>query len=103
MSSKCFLVWIADLEIPAPGEDFTPELDTELLKSPSLRLVLRGPNLPGVGDVEVPITNSKVTIFSVVQTLMNLAAFSSKQERLRRIWEPTYVSVFLSFYSTMDY
>ncbi|MCL4123038.1 UNVERIFIED_CONTAM: hypothetical protein GTU68_018939 [Idotea baltica] len=84
-----------DLEIPAPGEDdITTEGDAEVCKSPRLHLVLRGPNLPGVGDVEVPILSSKATIFSVVQSLMNLAAFSSKQERLRRIWEPTYILVY---------
>ncbi|KAB7498063.1 E3 ubiquitin-protein ligase HECTD1 [Armadillidium nasatum] len=83
-----------DLEIPAPGEAIIQESDAEACKTPKLNLVLRGPNLPGVGDVEVPISSSKSTIFSVAQAIMNLASFSSKQERLRRIWEPTYILVY---------
>ncbi|XP_042887347.1 E3 ubiquitin-protein ligase HECTD1-like [Penaeus japonicus] len=46
------------------------------------------------GDLDVPITKSSSTIFSVVQTLVNAANFPSRQERLRRIWEPTYTLVY---------
>ncbi|XP_047473945.1 E3 ubiquitin-protein ligase HECTD1-like isoform X10 [Penaeus chinensis] len=84
-----------DLEIPAPGtEDHLCDAPTEVVSGPRLSLTLRGPNLPGIPEVDVPITKSSSTIFSVVQTLVNNANFPSRQERLRRIWEPTYTLVY---------
>ncbi|XP_069975691.1 E3 ubiquitin-protein ligase HECTD1 isoform X14 [Penaeus vannamei] len=84
-----------DLEIPAPGtEDHLCDAPTEVVSGPRLSLTLRGPNLPGIPEVDVPITKSSSTIFSVVQTLVNTANFPSRQERLRRIWEPTYTLVY---------
>jgi len=52
--------------------------------------VLRGPNLPGVPDVEVELTDPSWTIFHAVQELVQKADLGSRQEKLRRIWEPTY-------------
>lgn len=80
---------------------------------PRLKLTLKGPNLPGVSyfnrlisvlnskfiyiyfilqvkDVEVELKDSKWTIFHAVQKLTQLADFGSRQEKSRRIWEPTY-------------
>ena len=39
-------------------------------------------------------TSPDTTIFSAVQNLMNCVPFQSRQEKLRRIWEPTYVIVY---------
>lgn len=85
-------IWFCtDLEIPVPGtEEQVSEVSSEGGSGPRLSLTLRGPNLPGIPDVDVPMNSKAATIFSVVQTLVHAAAFPSRQERLRRIWEPTY-------------
>ncbi|XP_045131786.1 E3 ubiquitin-protein ligase HECTD1-like isoform X6 [Portunus trituberculatus] len=84
-----------DLEIPAPGsEDQLCDTPSEVVSGPRLTLTLRGPNLPGIPDVDVPITDKNSTIFTAVQTLVHAANFPSRQERLRRIWEPTYTLIY---------
>ncbi|XP_069182470.1 E3 ubiquitin-protein ligase HECTD1 isoform X17 [Procambarus clarkii] len=84
-----------DLEIPAPGtEDHLCDTPSEVVSGPRLSLTLRGPNLPGIPEVEVPITKKTSTIFAAVQILVHTANFPSRQERLRRIWEPTYTLVY---------
>lgn len=89
-SSSLIFHW-SDLEIPAPGsEDQLCDTPSEVVSGPRLTLTLRGPNLPGIPDVDVPITKKSSTIFTAVQTLVHAANFPSRQERLRRIWEPTY-------------
>ncbi|XP_018579699.1 E3 ubiquitin-protein ligase Ufd4 isoform X5 [Anoplophora glabripennis] len=84
-----------DLEVPPPGqEESCSTSEHELLPQPKLQLMLKGPNMPGILDVEVELSDPSWTIFRAVQELMQLAEFSSKQEKLRRIWEPTYVIVY---------
>ena len=46
-----------------------------------------------VEDVEVELNDPNWTIFRAVQQLIQLADLGSRQEKLRRIWEPTYTSV----------
>jgi len=46
-----------------------------------------------VEDVEVELNDSNWTIFRAVQQLIQLADLGSRQEKLRRIWEPTYTLV----------
>lgn len=58
--------------------------------APKLSLTLKGPGLPGIPDVEVPLSDPQSTIFQAVQELMQLTELGSRQEKLRRIWEPTY-------------
>lgn len=83
---------VADLEVPPPGQEENGSyLEYELLPQPKLLLVMRGPNMPGVADVEIELNDPSWTIFRAVQELMQLAEFGSKQEKLRRIWEPTYM------------
>uniref|UniRef100_A0A3Q3FE88 E3 ubiquitin-protein ligase n=1 Tax=Kryptolebias marmoratus TaxID=37003 RepID=A0A3Q3FE88_KRYMA len=56
-----------DLEIPAPGLGTTREVD-------------------------LPLSNFKLTIFYYVQRLLQLSCSGSvKTDKLRRIWEPTYI------------
>ncbi|XP_034255114.1 E3 ubiquitin-protein ligase HECTD1 isoform X1 [Thrips palmi] len=85
-----------DLEVPEPdGEDIgTPGGEAEQIPQPKLQLVLRGPNLPGVADVEVELRDPTWTIFHAVQELIQLADLGSRQEKLRRIWEPIYTIVY---------
>lgn len=88
-----------DLEVPPPGqEESSSSLENELLPQPKLQLVLKGPNMPGIVDVEVELNDPSWTIFRAVQELMQLTEFSSRQEKLRRIWEPTYMYVKLFYY-----
>ncbi|XP_030767252.1 E3 ubiquitin-protein ligase Ufd4 isoform X3 [Sitophilus oryzae] len=85
----------SDLEIPPPGYEGTPAAsEHELLPQPKLQLVLKGPSMPGINDVEIELNNPSWTIFRAVQELMQLAEFSSKQEKLKRLWEPTYMIVY---------
>lgn len=43
-----------------------------------------------IKDVEVELKDSNWTIFHAVQKLAQLADLGSRQEKSRRIWEPTY-------------
>lgn len=84
-----------DLEVPPPGaDDGANNQEVDLMPQPKLQLVLRGPNLPGVQDVEVELNDPNWTIFRAVQQLVQLADLGSRQEKLRRIWEPTYTIVY---------
>jgi hypothetical protein len=46
-----------------------------------------------IQDVEVELSDPNWTIFRAVQQLVQLADLGSRQEKLRRIWEPTYTLV----------
>ncbi|XP_031338883.1 E3 ubiquitin-protein ligase HECTD1 isoform X7 [Photinus pyralis] len=84
-----------DLEVPPPGqEEGGSNSDHELLPQPKLQLILRGPNLPGIPDVEVELNDPSWTVFRAVQELIQLADLGTRQEKLRRIWEPTYMIVY---------
>jgi E3 ubiquitin-protein ligase HECTD1 len=74
----------------APGASTST---TNLLSQPSLYLVLRGPNLAGVPDCEVPLIYPDWTIFRAVQELMQMANMT-KQDKYRKIWEPTYTIIY---------
>ncbi|XP_012253549.2 E3 ubiquitin-protein ligase Ufd4 isoform X9 [Athalia rosae] len=83
-----------DLEVPPPGSELQTSTRSGLPTAPKLSLTLKGPGLPGVPDVEVPLTDPQSTIFQAVQELMQLTELGSRQEKLRRIWEPTYTIVY---------
>ncbi|XP_074030516.1 ubiquitin fusion-degradation 4-like isoform X3 [Leptinotarsa decemlineata] len=84
-----------DLEVPPPGqEESSSVLEHELLPQPKLQLFLKGPNMPGVADVEIELNDSSWTIFRAVQELMQMTEFTSRQEKQRRIWEPTYLIIY---------
>ncbi|XP_050076320.1 E3 ubiquitin-protein ligase Ufd4 isoform X1 [Anopheles maculipalpis] len=63
------------------------------LPQPTLSLVLRGPNINGVNDVEVDLTHPDWTIFRAVQELM-LQTSMPKQDKFRKIWQPTYTIIY---------
>ncbi|KAK7791453.1 hypothetical protein R5R35_010932 [Gryllus longicercus] len=101
-----------DLEIPPPPSASTsdsdplnttmsPDMDSAP-PQPRLKLVLRGPNLPGVQDVEVELRDPSWTIFRAVQQLIQAADLGSRQEKLRRIWEPTYIIVYREVKETWE-
>uniref|UniRef100_A0A182NEF2 E3 ubiquitin-protein ligase n=1 Tax=Anopheles dirus TaxID=7168 RepID=A0A182NEF2_9DIPT len=66
---------------------------TSTLPQPTLSLILRGPNINGVNDVEVDLTHSDWTIFRAVQELM-LQTTIPKQDKFRKIWQPTYTIIY---------
>lgn len=94
-----------DLDIPNPntvaaaamtdscGRIATAEGSTEsnaaataatVAPQPALYLTLKGPNLAGVADVEIPLTNPDWTIFRAVQELMQLTTLNKTVRRRRR-------------------
>ncbi|XP_029035812.1 E3 ubiquitin-protein ligase HECTD1 isoform X5 [Osmia bicornis bicornis] len=83
-----------DLEIPPPGSETQSSTRSGSLSMPRLSLTLKGPGLPGVPDVELPLTEPHASIFKTVQELMQLTELGSRQEKLRRIWEPTYTIIY---------
>lgn len=88
----------SDIEIPPPKTepafskndvDFSPVINSQ----PSLYLILRGPNIAGITDVEIPLNNPDWTIFRAVQELIQQTSMS-KQDKIRKIWEPTYTIIY---------
>ncbi|KAM9708078.1 E3 ubiquitin-protein ligase HECTD1 isoform 2-T3 [Menidia menidia] len=85
-----------DLEIPQPG---TPRSEVreevECAPSPHLVLTLKVAGLGTTREVELPLSNYKLTIFYYVQRLLQLSCSGSvKTDKLRRIWEPTYTIMY---------
>ncbi|PIK60002.1 putative E3 ubiquitin-protein ligase HECTD1 isoform X1 [Apostichopus japonicus] len=84
-----------DLEVTAPGTSETSmqeEADTS--PAPKLSLYLKGPGLAGTSDSQILCDNMESTIFRYVQNLYQQSTSGVKQDRLRRIWEPTYVVIY---------
>ncbi|XP_011189869.2 E3 ubiquitin-protein ligase Ufd4 isoform X3 [Zeugodacus cucurbitae] len=85
----------SDLEIPAPGTSAESLRQDEHvpLPQPVLSLVLRGPSIGGVPDVEIELSNSEWTIFRAVQELLQVSQLN-KTDKFRKAWEPTYTIVY---------
>lgn len=85
----------SDIEVPVPGSIDTSVQYNESspIPQPSLYLILRGPNMSGINDVEIPLTNPDWTIFRAVQELIQVTNLS-KNDKLKKIWEPTYTIVY---------
>lgn len=106
----------SDLEIPPPGagaeaavgaeavvsgasasathSSSEADADADLVPQPKLHLILRGPCLPNIPDVEIELTDGDWTVFKAVQKLVQASMMGTRQEKLRRIWEPTYTVVY---------
>lgn len=91
-----------DLEVPAPDADesgaaadmkFSPDRDLSASHL-KLHLTLRGPNIPGVNDIEVELNDSERSIFQAVQHIIQTSNIGTRADKIRRIWEPTYVIVY---------
>ena len=88
----------SDLEVPAPGVEIpTLSPGSSAQYSQKLSLSLRGPNLPGVADVEVDLLSPDWTIFKAVQEIAQKSNLGSKADKTRRVWEPTYVIVYREY------
>jgi E3 ubiquitin-protein ligase HECTD1 len=94
----------SDIDITPPGSDeapaaspppeegkATPIVD---MNQPRLQLCLRGPSLPGIIDVEIELGEPEWTIFRAVQYVMQASNLGVKGDKIRRVWEPTYVIVY---------
>lgn len=84
----------SDLEISAPGSaNECKSSPTLQMSQPNLSLSIRGPNINGVADVEIPLSNSEWTVFRAVQELVQQTTMT-KHDKMRRIWEPTYTIIY---------
>ncbi|XP_067621577.1 E3 ubiquitin-protein ligase Ufd4 isoform X2 [Eurosta solidaginis] len=85
----------SDLDIPAPGTatEILRQNEHIPLPQPVLSLILRGPSIGGVPDVEIELTNSEWTIFRAVQELLQVSQLN-KNDKFRKAWEPTYTIIY---------
>uniref|UniRef100_T1J5Y0 E3 ubiquitin-protein ligase n=1 Tax=Strigamia maritima TaxID=126957 RepID=T1J5Y0_STRMM len=85
-----------DLEIPPPGTgEINSSTEQDSTPQPKLVLTLKGPNLPGqMSDLEIELKDPNWTIFRAVQQLMQSSQAGSRQDKLRRVWEPTYTIIY---------
>lgn len=61
-------------------------------KEKKIRLYLRGTPYPGAKEVEIPLEDNDSTIFSYVQSLVLYnSSFNQHGDRLRRVWDPSFV------------
>ena len=95
----------SDLDIALPSNDSSMETKESSSVSdgprsspdrdvPRLQLILRGPNMPGVPDVEIDLSNLDWSIFKAVQHCIQTSSLGNKGDKIRRVWEPTYVIVY---------
>lgn len=86
----------SDIEIPSPGSDCSNEALKQVSNQQiSLQLVLKGPNINGINDIEIPLVNNEWTIFKAVQDLIQMTNMS-KQDKLKKVWEPTFTIMYTS-------
>ncbi|XP_041351620.1 E3 ubiquitin-protein ligase HECTD1-like isoform X2 [Gigantopelta aegis] len=84
-----------DFDIPAPGvEDVEVQEPTKVEVPPRLALYIRAPCLPGMNNEEIQLTTGNACIFKYVQELLTLGSTAGRSDRMRRIWEPTYMIVY---------
>ncbi|CAO1338887.1 unnamed protein product [Diamesa serratosioi] len=90
----------SDIEVPAPEKEqasvlLKSDVGTlpDLKSQPSLFLILRGPNIAGITDIDIPLNNPDWTIFRAVQELIQHTSMA-KQDKMRKIWEPTYTIIY---------
>ena len=90
-TNRCFFTIFSEItrEVSPSTERPTPEREM-----PRLQLILRGPNIPGIPDVEMDLRNPDWSIFKAVQQCVQSSGIGSKADKIRRVWEPTYVIVY---------
>lgn len=92
----------SDLEIPPPGTNNAEQSSiVPAVPQPSVALVLKGPNLSGVADVEIALNNPDWTIFRAVQELIQMTNLS-RHDKMRKIWEPTFTIIYKEAISNRD-
>ncbi|EFO28334.2 hypothetical protein LOAG_00153 [Loa loa] len=63
-------------------------------EEPELRLYLQGPNLANINNVTVELDDDDRSIFFYLQQLVQSVEWGQKNERTRRVWEPTYTLIY---------
>ncbi|KAL3982231.1 HECT-domain (ubiquitin-transferase) family protein [Acanthocheilonema viteae] len=63
-------------------------------EEPELRLYLQGPNLANISNVTVELDDDDKSIFFYLQQLAQSVEWGQKNERTRRVWEPTYTLIY---------
>lgn len=81
-----------DFEIPAPGSEDSSILElSQQVPQPRLALFLKAPATTGTDEVEIYMGDENACIFKYVQQLRVQGGSNGRSERLKRIWEPTYI------------
>lgn len=85
-----------DFEIPSPGtsNETVTQIRKEKVANCKLQLYVKGPGLLGLPDTELRLDNLNATIFRYVQMLNSQSFVSSRGEKLKHIWEPTYTVIY---------
>lgn len=95
-SSSSFIQPALNLSIRGPHLTPIPPLAgsaTSAVTPTSTVTAITAVTTPGCAEVEIPLLNSDWTIFRVVQELMQ-ASNLNKQDKTRKIWEPTFTIVY---------
>ncbi|CAD5221557.1 unnamed protein product [Bursaphelenchus okinawaensis] len=91
----------SDMELPP--KDVKLQRNKDVARKPSqaepkdtepLEIYLRGPNINGVENATIRLDDSEESMFSAVQRLVNLTNYVSKNDRPRKIWEPSYTLLY---------
>ena len=56
--------------------------------------------MPGVNDIEVELNDPDKTIFHAVQHIIQNSNIGNRADKIRRLWEPTYVIIYREANST---
>ncbi|XP_014790157.1 E3 ubiquitin-protein ligase HECTD1 [Octopus bimaculoides] len=81
-----------DFEIPAPGSEDSSILElSNQVPQPRLALFLKAPATTGMDEIEIYMGEENACIFKYVQQLRVQGGSNGRSERLKRIWEPTYI------------
>ncbi|XP_017857411.1 PREDICTED: E3 ubiquitin-protein ligase HECTD1 [Drosophila arizonae] len=93
----------SDLEICPPDTNLeTSQQSGQIIpEQTKLSLKLRGPGVGGIPDVEIDLDNSEWTIFRAVQELLQNSQIN-KNDKFRKLWEPTYTIVYRETYPTVQ-
>lgn len=84
-----------DFEIPAPGMESSPTSDSlDSSSQPKIVLFIKAPCLPGMENIEVCLGSDESCIFKYIQKLLVHGMSGNRNERIRRIWEPTYTIMY---------
>ncbi|MFH4976797.1 hypothetical protein AB6A40_003506 [Gnathostoma spinigerum] len=92
-----------DVELPPVVSESTTNV-TKVSDDPSqlseartqtkLRLYIHGPNLANIENETIELDDKEATVFSFIQKLVQSVEWGQKNERTRRIWEPTYTLLY---------
>ena len=77
----------SDLDISLPSNEISSSTESPVTNQerssperdvPRLQLILRGPNMPGVSDVEIDLSNLDWSIFKAVQHCIQTSSIGNK-------------------------